>query len=112
MLDALISGKLIKDPRSGNSAGGTAYTQFMLSVPVGEPQPMVITGVAFGDVAGRIAKLQKGDSMSVIGSLKPTEWTDKTTSEIKHGMNVTANNALSVYDIQKRKSDKGGQEQL
>ena len=67
--------------------------------------------MTFGDVAERIAKLKKGDSLAVIGGLKPSEWTDKATGEIKHGLNITANNALSVYDIKKRKSDKGGMEQ-
>ena len=54
-------------------------------------------------VRARIVKLQKGDPLAVIGSLKPTKWTDKTTGEPKHGLNVTANNALSPYDIKKRK---------
>ena len=111
MLDALISGKIIKDTELKTSGTGTHYTQFMLSVSCGELQNIVVSGVAFGEVAERIAKLKKGDSLAVIGSLKPTEWNDKATGEIKQGMNITANNALSVYDIKKRKSDKGGMEQ-
>ena len=111
MIDALISGKLIKDAKAGTSGTGTHYTQFLLSVSCGEPQNIVVSGAAFGDVAERIAKLKKGDSLAVIGSLKPSEWIDKATGEIKHGLNITANNALSVYDIKKRKSDKGGMEQ-
>jgi hypothetical protein len=103
MLDALISGKLIKDTKAGISGTGTHYTQFLLSVSCVEPQNIVVSGVAFGELAERIAKLKKGDSLSVIGSLKPSEWTDKTTGETKQGMNITANNALSVYDIKKRK---------
>lgn len=103
MIDALISGKLIKDTKAGTSASGTVYTQFLLSVAVGEPQAIIVSGVAFGEVAERIAKLKKGDALAVIGSLKPTEWQDKTTGETKHGFNITANNALSPYDIKKRK---------
>jgi single-stranded DNA-binding protein len=105
MLDALISGKLIKDAKAGTSGTGTKYTQFLLSVPCGEPQNIVVSGVAFGELAERIAKLQKGDSLAVIGSLKPTEWQDKATGETKHGMNITASNSLSVYDIKSRKPD-------
>jgi single-strand DNA-binding protein len=41
--------------------------------------------------------------LAVIGSLKPTEWIDKATGETKHGLNITANNSLSPYDIKKRK---------
>jgi hypothetical protein len=77
----------------------------MLSVAIGEPQPIVITGIAFGEVAERITRLAKSDAVSVIGSLKPTEWTDKVTGEIKHGLNITVSNVLSVYDIKKRKPE-------
>lgn len=105
MLDAIISGKLIKDAKAGISGTGTKYTQFLLSVACGDPQPSIVSGVAFGDVAERIAKLQKGDSLAVIGSLKPSEWQDKNTGETKRGLNITASNALSVYDIKSRKPE-------
>ncbi|MFZ2170947.1 MAG: single-stranded DNA-binding protein [Methylococcaceae bacterium] len=102
MIDALISGKLIKDTELRTGQSGKPYCQFMLSV--GEPQPIIVTGISFGEVAARIAKLGKGDAVSVIGSLKPTEWLDKL-GETKHGLNITVNNALSPYDIKKRKTE-------
>ncbi len=105
MLDSLCSGKLIKDTELKTSGTGTHYTQFLLSVSISEPKPIVVSGVAFGELAERIAKLKKGDSLAVIGNLKPTEWTDKTTGETRHGMNITANNALSIYDVKKRKHE-------
>lgn len=103
MIDALISGKLIKTPVLKTGQSGKNYTQFLLSVAVGEDQPVVVSGMAFGEIAERVAKLQKGDPLAVIGSLKPSEWQDKTTGETKHGLSVTANNTLSPYDIKKRK---------
>jgi single-stranded DNA-binding protein len=102
MIDALVSGKLIRPPTLKTGQSGKPYCQFLLSASIGEPQPIVITGIAFGDVAERIAKLDKGDSLAVIGSLKPTEWTDKTGLP-KHGLNITVSNALSPYDIKKRR---------
>jgi single-strand DNA-binding protein len=104
MIDALISGKLIKTPELKTGHSGKPYAQFLLSVAIGEDKPVVVSGMAFGDMAERVAKLQKGDPLAVIGSLKPTEWIDKTTCETKHGLSVTANNVLSPYDIKKRKS--------
>lgn len=103
MIDALISGKLIKTPELKTGQSGKPYTQFLLSVAVGEDKPTVVSGMAFGEVAERVAKLQKGDPLAVIGSLKPTEWIDKATAAVKHGLSVTANNMLSPYDIKKRK---------
>ena len=107
MIDALISGKLIKDTELKTGQSGKPYCQLMLSVSVGESQPIVISGIAFGEVAERIAKLGKGDALAVIGSLKPTEWPDRQTGETKRGFNVTVSGALSPYDIKKRKSDDG-----
>jgi single-strand DNA-binding protein len=62
--------------------------------------------MSFGETTERIARLQKGDSLSVIGSLKPSSWADKTTGETKHGLSITTSNSLSVYDIQKRRKPK------
>jgi hypothetical protein len=103
MIDALISGKLIKDTSLRTGQSGNNFAQFLLSVHIGEEQPIVVSGIAFGAVAEKIALLKKGDSLSVIGSLKPTEWIDKTTNETRHGLSVTVNNSLSPYDIKKRK---------
>jgi len=103
MIDALISGKLIKDPSLRIGQSGNHFAQFLLSVHTGEEQPIVVSGIAFGAVAEKIVLLKKGDPLSVIGSLKPTEWIDKTTNETRHGLSVTVNNSLSPYDIKKRK---------
>jgi single-stranded DNA-binding protein len=103
MIDALISGRLIRTAELKTSKNGKPYCQFILSVPVGDEQPVLVSGVAFQETAEKIAQLQKGDPVSVIGSLKPTEWIDKTTSETKRGLSVTVSNSLSPYDIKKRK---------
>jgi hypothetical protein len=104
MIDALISGKLIKDTVLKTGQSGKPYLQFLLSVSIGEPQPVVVSGIAFGETAERIAKLGKGDALSVIGGLKPSEWVDKATGETKHGLSVTVSDCLSVYQIKKRRN--------
>ena len=103
MIDALISGKLIKAPELKTGQSGKHYTQFLLSVPTGDDKPVIVSGMAFTETAEKIAKLQKGDSLSVVGSLKPSEWTDKATGALKHGLSVTVSSALSAYDIKKRR---------
>ena len=55
---------------------------------------MIVSGVAFTETAEKIARLQKGDALSVVGSLKPSEWTDKATGVTKHGLSITANASL------------------
>jgi len=110
MIDALITGKLIRDPTSKTGPSGKPYTNFMLSVPTGDGEPVIVSGIAFGDVAERIARLKKGDALSVAGSLKPSEWADKTTGEIKRSLNVTVSAALSTYDVKKRRGNTGNAE--
>ena len=103
MIDALISGKLIKSPELKTGQSGKYYTQFLLSVSVGEDKPVVVSGMAFTETAEKIAKLKKGDALSIVGSLKPSQWTDKATGALKHGLSVTVSSALSAYDIKKRR---------
>ena len=103
MLDAHISGKLIKQPELKTGQSGKPYCQFLMTVHVGEPENIVISGIAFGSHAERIAKLGKGDAVSVIGVLKPTEWADKATGETKRGLSVTVSDVLTVYDIKKKR---------
>lgn len=103
MIDALVSGKLIRNAELKTGQSGKFYTQFLLSVSVGDEKPVIVSGMAFGAIAEKIARLQKGDPLCVVGSLKPSEWADKTTGEMKHGFNITASNSLSPYDIKKRK---------
>jgi single-stranded DNA-binding protein len=110
MIDALITGKLIRDPTLKTGASGKPYCNFLLSVPAGDSEPVIVSGIAFGDVAERIAKLKKGDALSIAGSLKPSEWADKSTGELKHGLNVTVSAALSVYDVKKRRGSTGNAE--
>jgi single-strand DNA-binding protein len=104
MIDALISGKLIKDCPLKTSQNDKLYCQFLLSVSTGDTENTVISGIAFGDYAERIAQFKKGDAVSVSGALKPTEWEDRNTGEIRHGLSVTVSGVLSVYDIKKRRA--------
>jgi single-stranded DNA-binding protein len=103
MLEALISGKLIKAPELKTGQSGKYYCQFLLSVSVGEDKPTIVSGMAFTETAEKIAKLGKGDALSVVGALKPNSWTDKGTGVTKHGLSITANASLSAYDIKKRR---------
>ena len=94
MIDALISGNLIRDPALKIGQSGEPFCNFLLSVLTGDESPVVVSGIAFADVAEKIAKLKKGDAIAVVGPMKPTTWTDKTSGEERHGLNITAQAAL------------------
>lgn len=105
MIEALMSGKLFRDTIIKTSANQNPYCNFILSVHIGEDKPVLVSGIAFNDSAEKIAKLKKGDALSVIGSIKPSRWADKNTGETKHGLTMTVNECLSVYDLKKRRND-------
>ncbi|WP_020561785.1 single-stranded DNA-binding protein [Methylosarcina fibrata] len=109
MIDALITGKLLRDPALKTGSSGKPYCNFLLSVPTNDGEYTLVSGIAFGDVAGRLTKLQKGDALSVAGSLKPSEWADKSTGEIKRGLSITVSAALSAYDVKKRRGGESRQ---
>jgi len=104
MLDTLCAGKLIQNPTSRTGASGKPFTNFLLSVSIGEDQPVIVSGIAFGEAAEKIARLAKGDPLAVVGSLKPSSWADKATGETKHGLSITVNQSLSPYDIKKKRA--------
>jgi single-strand DNA-binding protein len=104
MIDALISGTLIRDPSTRTGASGKPFCNFLLSAPVGGEEPAVmVSGIAFADAAEKIGRLKKGDALSVVGSLRPSTWQDKTTGETRHGLNITAQACLTAYDVKKRR---------
>ena len=65
MIDALVAGKLIQTPTLRTGASGKPFTNFLLSVAIGEDQPVVVSGIAFGEASEKITKLAKGDSLAV-----------------------------------------------
>ena len=107
MIDSLVSGKLIRDPQVKISSNGNQYVQFLMSVSTGEADTQIVSGIGFDQsVVDKVSLLKKGDSLSVVGSLKQAEWTDRVSNEVKHGLSITANQSLSIYDIQKRRKPK------
>jgi len=108
MLSALASGTLVRDPKTGVSANGTRWSNTTIRANVGQSkegdaESAFITIVCFGDVADRLARLSKGDSISVQGNLKPTEY--QKDGETRHGLEIVAQALLSPYDLRKKRGN-------
>lgn len=110
MITSLISGKLIADPRSGQSANGNGWCRVTVACPVqggkeGEPDSIVATVIAFGDEARKLEKLTKGDSISAVGSSRLSHW--ERNGETRTGLDIVATQVMTPYLIkQKRNHDK------
>ncbi len=110
MLNALASGTLVRDPKSGTSASGTQWANTTIRCNVGQDkdgaaQTAFITVVCFNEQAAKLARLAKGDAISVQGSLKPTVY--EKDGETRHGLEIVAQGILSPYDLRKRRGDTG-----
>ncbi len=100
MLSALISGRLVQDPRKRTGKTGKPYTTALLTVPVeavseGDPDRVLASVIAFGQAGEALAALAKGDDMSIAGSGRLSTWT-KDGVECR-GLAVTAHRVLSAY---------------
>jgi single-stranded DNA-binding protein len=73
---------------TGNDREGNALTSF-------------VTVLAFGDDADRLAKLTRGDAISVQGPLKQTEYT-AANGETRHGLEIMVNGILTAHDRRKK----------
>jgi single-stranded DNA-binding protein len=110
MLSALITGTLATDPKAGTSKSGTEWANAVVRVPcgkdreTGDQESAFVQVAAFGDEAGKLARLTKGDSVSASGALKPSEYQAKDGST-RHGLSLTATGILTAYQIQKKRGD-------
>lgn len=113
MITSLISGKLIADPRSGQSAHGNAWCRVTVACPVqggkeGEPDSVVVTVIAFGDEARKLERLTKGDSVSAVGSSRLSHW--EKDGESRSGLHVVATQVLTPYLIKQKRNHAHDQE--
>ena len=107
MISALITGDLISDPVERTTAKGAPFVTATMRVPAGADALLV--GIAtFDRTAGeRLAKLHKGASVAVAGTLEATEW--EKDGETRKGWRLTATEVLSVYQARKRREVEGAE---
>lgn len=108
MLSALASGQLVRDPKTGTSASGTRWANTTIRCPTGTDREgnaltSFVTILAFNDDADRLARLGKGDAVSVQGNLKQTEYVKD--GETRHGLEILANSILTPYALKKKRGD-------
>lgn len=111
MLNALASGQIIREPKSGTSASGTRWANTTIRCATGtDKEGAALTAfvnvVAFGDVADGLSRLTQGDSVSVQGPLRQTEYQAKDGTA-RNGLEIVANALLTAYQISKKRGDQG-----
>ena len=107
MITSLISGKIISDPRLGQSANGNAWCRVTVASPAqgakeGEPDSVIITVIAFGDQAAKLQNLKKGDSVAAVGTTKVSHW--KKDGVTRTGLDLVANEVLTPYQVKAKRN--------
>jgi single-stranded DNA-binding protein len=103
MLSILATGVLVQDPQRRISATGKPFCTALLRVPSEEAEALLLNAIAFDpDVVERLTGLKKGDSCALTGRGKLTSWTGKDGAE-RHGLGLTVDGVLSVYEAAKRR---------
>lgn len=96
MLSILASGVLIADPKARTSATGKTYATAQLRVPAEDADAMLASIIAFTpDAVAVLLALSRGDACAIAGRAKLTCWTKD--GQERHGLSVTADRVLSVY---------------
>lgn len=85
MIEAMVSGKLIRDAETKTSASGKPYGLFLVAVA----EDMVCRAMLFGDEQERFAGLKRGDAIGLVGSLQVSIWNEKIS------LALLANRAIS-----------------
>jgi single-stranded DNA-binding protein len=111
MLSVLCGGTLIGDPKSRTSATGKPYCTASLRVPAEDADPMLVSIIAFNaDAVAALLVLTKGDFCAVAGRAKLTSW--EKDGEQRHGLSVTADQVLTIYQIEKRRKRAAAPEEV
>lgn len=114
MLSALLAGTIASTPKSGKSASGTVWANCVVRCPVGtnkegEAETAFVSLACFGSDADALARLDKGDTVTAQGHIKPTVYTKD--GEERHGLSMTAGHLLTAYMVRKKRGDTGDQGQ-
>lgn len=109
MIDALVTGKLLKAPEARQTKTGKPMASARLKVPTSDPAASVLCGVvAFeAEAVAALLALSAGDAVSVAGPLKVGTWQDRE-GNTRPSLDLVADRVLSVYAIRKQRRATGG----
>lgn len=113
MITILASGKLVKPPKQGQSAKGTAWTSATIRASVtgnreDEPDNALVNIIAFGTQAATLARMVQGDSIAFTGEGRPTAW--QRDDGLHAGLAVTVQEIVTPYVIKKRRGEQPSQQ--
>ncbi len=103
MIDALVSGRLAADPKSGSARSGSRYVTARLWVAFGGEERVSVSVIAFNElVCERLLALGAGESVALTGELTPKVW--ESPDGPKASADLKAHAILTPYEVRRRRS--------
>lgn len=102
MFNGVLSGTLVRDPRTGSTKTGKVMSNALVAVQCENGDDKILASViAFESTAETLSRLSKGDGVAVTGPIRLTHWVDGDGIE-KHGVACTASSIMSAYERRKK----------
>ena len=101
MFNGVLSGTLVRDPRTGQTKTGKMMSNALIAVKCDADDKILASVIAFENAAETLSRLGKGDGVSVSGPIRLTHWVDGEGCE-KHGVACTAASVLTAYERLKK----------
>ncbi|MCI1711862.1 MAG: hypothetical protein LKM39_17150 [Chiayiivirga sp.] len=104
MIDALMSGRLTADPKSGTSKNGKQFVTARVMVDIGGEERIGVSLIAFSESAcAALLALNTGDSAALAGEFTPTQWTDKE-GNTRLGGDLKVHGVLTAYHVRRKRN--------
>ncbi len=104
MIDALLTGKLAADPKSGTARNGNPYATARVLVPMGEDRLHVAVIAFDADTVAGLLALSAGDAVALAGELTPKVWTP-TDGDPRASADLKAHKLLTPYHVNRRRRE-------
>lgn len=97
-LTIMLSGTIAKQPEVRTSKNGNEFATTTVRVQTAEGD-LFASVTAFGDLAPTLARLAKGDPVTLVGTGKVSAYTAKD-GEHRAGLSITASRLIALVDQQ------------
>lgn len=103
MIDALVSGRLAADPKSGTGRNGSAYVTARVLVTTADEERPSVSVIAFSErVVDALMSMGTGEPVTLAGELTPKVWTDRD-GNAQPTADLKAHAILTPYHVSRRR---------
>lgn len=103
MIEALVSGKVYKQPQARQDQKGRTFALGKVKAATSTGETLFVSCIVFGEAAERFLKLNDGDAVALAGSITPKTWTD-SQGQAHAALDMQVQQVLSVYQARAKRT--------